>query len=57
MEYFEWNCWKYMNKKSIAIMYSLEPEEQEEFNCDVGKIEWDSYLKNYARGLQIYALK
>lgn len=56
-EYFEYNCWKFMNKKSIAIMYTLEQEEQDEFNCDVGKIEWDSYLKNYARGMQIYALK
>jgi hypothetical protein len=40
-EYFEIKSWKFMNRKTIALMHSLSPEEQLEFNCDVNTIDWD----------------
>jgi hypothetical protein len=31
-------------------------EEQEEFDCDIKKINWPKYFENYQRGIQIYVL-
>ena len=35
----------------------MTPEEFEIFSCDASKFEWDDYLKNYVKGLSIWALK
>ena len=50
-EYFECHEWKYLNKKSIALLRTLSPEEQVEFNCDVNDLDWDEYLHVYSRGI------
>ena len=55
LEHFELGDWTFVNKKSLQILKTLSPEEQVEFDCDVNNIEWESYLQNYARGIQIYA--
>ena len=33
----------------------MSPEERDEFDCDVKKIHWPTYLEQFNRGIQIYA--
>jgi hypothetical protein len=56
MEWVELLEIKFINRKSVAILRSLSEEEQGEFDCDINNINWKEYIKNYIRGMQIYAL-
>jgi len=43
--------WIYVNNKIYAAISRLSEEERNEFNCDVQKIDWDTYTNNYIRGI------
>ena len=48
---------KKLSREEIrSQLQNLSPEEREEFDCDVRKINWENYLMTYANGLQIYCL-
>jgi len=51
LEFFEQGNWKFINKKGLAILRSLSPEEQVEFDCDINNINWPAYMINYGRGM------
>jgi len=35
----------------------MSEEEKLEFDCDFKKINWNTYLRDYCKGLFIYAIK
>ena len=35
----------------------MSPEERQEFDCDCKNFEWETYVKNYVKGISIWALK
>lgn len=43
--------WTYINNHIYPVISRLSDEEKEEFNCDVLKIDWPSYLQHYTRGI------
>ena len=43
--------WTYVNNRIYSVLNRLSDEEKVEFNCDVQDIEWESYLRNYIRGI------
>ena len=57
MHFFINGDWHYENKKINRVIEKMTPEEFEIFYCDASKFGWDEYLKNYVKGLSIWALK
>lgn len=51
----EWD-FEVSNVKELTKQVSLT-NEHHEYMCDVTKIDWDEYLKNYVFGIREYILK
>jgi len=55
-EFFVEGNWKFENLKINKIINLLSPEERREFPCDIMKIEWFEFIRNYTKGLSIWCL-
>ena len=49
--------WTFQNENIYKVMKAMSPEESMEFNSDSASFEWMPFIKNYMKGLAIYALK
>ncbi|KAL0280989.1 UNVERIFIED_CONTAM: hypothetical protein PYX00_002125 [Menopon gallinae] len=57
-EFFALHEWKYQCDNMVKLNQEiLRHSDKVEFNIDVGKIDWDDYIKNYVMGLRKYVLK
>lgn len=57
ISYFSCREWEYKSKNVKEICENMTKEDQETFFCDLKKLRWDEYFKNYVTGIRIYLLK
>ena len=57
MHFFINGDWRYINRRIYEPIEMLSPEERQMFSCDVRNIVWSEYLRDYVKGLSIWALK
>ena len=50
-EFFINGDWTYVNNRIYSVINCMSDEEKDEFNCDVLKIHWYTYLQHYIRGI------
>lgn len=55
-EFFINGDWTYVNNRIYSVINCMSDEEKDEFNCDVLKIHWYTYLQHYVRGIFIWVL-
>jgi hypothetical protein len=48
--------WQYENKKLVEVIKLLSMEEREEFDCDCRNMRWDTFIRDYIKGMGIWAL-
>jgi hypothetical protein len=56
-EFFFFGDWQYENKKIYKLLGMLSPEEREEFDCDIRRVDWNTLFVYYIKGMAIWALK
>lgn len=57
LEYFTSNQWTFMNDNVTQLFSRMCADDQKEFNFDVRRIHWPTYLENYCLGVKRFALK
>lgn len=56
MDFFINGDWQFDNKRINLALAMMSHAEVDEFQCDVRTIEWHAYLRDYIKGLSIWAL-
>lgn len=41
----------------VEVLKLLSAEERLEFNCDCRNMKWDTFIRDYIKGMAIWALK
>lgn len=54
LEKFIFTEWKFHNKNTLMLSKTMSPVDQQMFNIDVGKLEWEDYFINLAQGVRQY---
>jgi fatty acyl-CoA reductase len=54
LEKFIFTEWKFHNKNTLMLSKTMSPIDQQIFNIDVGKLEWEDYFINLAQGVRQY---
>ncbi|KAG5682034.1 hypothetical protein PVAND_011426 [Polypedilum vanderplanki] len=54
LEKFIFTEWKFHNKNTLMLHKTMSPTDQQTFNIDVGKLEWEDYFINLAQGVRQY---
>ncbi|XP_023217427.1 putative fatty acyl-CoA reductase CG5065 isoform X2 [Centruroides sculpturatus] len=57
LEYFYTREWKFHSDNTEKLNEMMSLEDKKNFNCDVGKVDWNDYLKWYSLGIRRYVLK
>lgn len=57
IEYFSMRQWEFQMDNMNALWASLTPRDQELFNFDMSKMDWDLFLHHYYLGIRQYLLK
>lgn len=55
--YFSTRHWEFRSERIKAICEDMSKEDKEIFFCDLRKIDWDEYFKEYIKGIRLYLLK
>lgn len=57
-EFFAMHEWDFNIPNVKCLLNEIQlTEDGQEFQCDVKKLDWDSYLKDYVIGIRKYILK
>lgn len=57
-EFFAMHEWDFeVNNVNELLTEISACDDQHEFNCDVKRLDWDTYLKNYVFGIRKHILK
>ncbi|XP_067131275.1 putative fatty acyl-CoA reductase CG5065 [Centruroides vittatus] len=56
-EYFYTREWKFHSDNTEKLNEMMSLEDKKNFDCDVGKVDWNDYLKWYSLGIRRYVLK
>jgi fatty acyl-CoA reductase len=54
LEKFIFTEWKFHNKGTLLLSKTLSPVDQQLFNIDVGKLNWEDYFIHLAQGVRQY---
>jgi len=57
LDYFTSNQWVFSNENLLGLHEKLSSADKKEFNFDVRKLSWNSYIEGYCLGLKEFALK
>jgi len=57
LDYFTTKSWQFDAHNMHDLAGRLSIEDKKNFNFDVARIQWNTYLENYCVGTKIYALK
>jgi len=57
LEYFTCRSWEFDSSNVTSLRRNLTPEEQDIFEFDVNRIQWDDYMEDYIIGTKRFALK
>lgn len=57
IEYFSMRQWEFQMDNMNGVWKALTPRDQELFNFDMAKLDWDNFLHHYYRGIRQYLLK
>lgn len=57
IEYFSMRQWEFQMDNMNGVWRALTPRDQELFNFDMAKLDWDNFLHHYYRGIRQYLLK
>ncbi|CAG9770822.1 unnamed protein product [Ceutorhynchus assimilis] len=57
IEYFTMNSWNFGNNNTQTLWKRMKKYDQELFDFDIEKLNWDSYIYTYCRGCRVYLLK
>lgn len=55
--YFSTRHWEFRSERVRAICEDMSKEDKELFFCDLRKIDWDEYFKEYIKGIRLYLLQ
>jgi fatty acyl-CoA reductase len=56
-EFFTTHQWRFISDNPIHLLEEMTTEDQEMFNFDVRKINWQSYFENYILGIRQLVFK
>lgn len=57
LDYFTSNQWVFSNENLLGLHEKLSSADKKEFNFDVRKLNWNSYIEDYCLGLKEFAMK
>uniref|UniRef100_A0AAR5PRJ8 Fatty acyl-CoA reductase n=2 Tax=Dendroctonus ponderosae TaxID=77166 RepID=A0AAR5PRJ8_DENPD len=57
LAYFTNRDWKFRNDNVQALWKRMKKHDQELFDFDIQKLNWDAYFFTYTRGARVYLLK
>lgn len=57
LQFFTTHEWRFLNDNMMDLITKMHPEDRENFDFNVSKIEWRSYLESYVLGTRKYILK
>lgn len=57
IEFFTTRDFIFTNENTMELINHLKPVDQIEFDFDVRKINWHTYIKSYVVGMRNYILK
>lgn len=56
-EFFALNEFNFCCENQKSLMTDMMECDRAEFHTDVGKVQWDEYVKNYMLGIRKFVLK
>ncbi|CAG9770823.1 unnamed protein product [Ceutorhynchus assimilis] len=57
LAFFTWNQWKFNNNNIQSLWKRMKKHDQELFEFDITRLNWDLYFYTYCRGARVYLLK
>ena len=57
LEFFKLTEFKFHSKNVDKLLNLMSKEDEDKFEIDVKKIDWNDYFVNYALGIRQYVLK
>ncbi|KAL1502598.1 hypothetical protein ABEB36_007719 [Hypothenemus hampei] len=57
LAYFTMREWKFKNNNVQSLWKRMKKHDQEYFDFDIEKLNWDMYFHTYTRGARVYLLK
>ncbi|XP_071441774.1 fatty acyl-CoA reductase wat-like [Hetaerina americana] len=55
--YFSTQSWKFNNANVVDLWNRLDPMDQQMFQFDMNKMDWDNYFQKHILGLRVYLVK
>lgn len=57
LSYFTTRRWIYENDNIKSLWNGMSSRDKQLFNFNICSIDWDSYFKDYIKGVRVYYLK
>lgn len=57
LEYFTTHQWTFQSQNVQTLLNSLNENDRQQFQFDVGTIEWENYIEKYVLGFRQYLFK
>lgn len=57
ISYFSTKTWEFKSERMRAICDEMSKEDKEIFFCDLRKLDWEEYFKEYIKGIRLHLLR
>lgn len=57
LQFYNLREWNFVTRNFIQLMDNMSPKDQDTFNFDVLKIDWETYMENYVCGIRMNMFK
>jgi alcohol-forming fatty acyl-CoA reductase len=57
LEYFTTHQWKFHSDNVLALLNALQEKDRQQFQFDVGTIQWEDYVEKYVLGFRQFLFK
>lgn len=57
LERFIFTEWKFHNNNTLALIKTMSPTDNEKFNIDLAKLQWEEYFVTLTQGVRRYLSK
>ncbi|XP_012267649.2 fatty acyl-CoA reductase wat-like [Athalia rosae] len=57
ISYFTLQQWRFHNNATLKLAERMTPADRNEFDLDIGSLNWEDYTHHHVRGLRVYLFK